>query len=212
MKRIHAHWTGGSYKANQLDKQHYHEIIEGDGKVVFGNHPIAANSSKSSRASGTYAAHTLNANTDAIGISVACMGGPGVTEKNFGKYPMTEVQFEKMCERIAHLCTVYDIPVTPKTVLSHAEVEPNLGIKQRGKWDFTVLPFKPELKGAKACGDYMRTRVLAYMSPKETQVIPVKPKPEPEVVQAKPTPVPQPQPKPEPPTFWEWLKSLFGVK
>src|SRR5690606_37547642 len=34
---------------------------------------------------------------------------------------------------------------------------------QRGKWDFTVLPFKPQLKGAPACGDYARARVRFYM-------------------------------------------------
>jgi hypothetical protein len=57
----------------------------------------------------------------------------------------------------------YKIPVTPRTVLSHAEVQPTLGIKQNGKWDFTELSFRPSLKGHKACGDYMRSRVSAYM-------------------------------------------------
>jgi hypothetical protein len=80
-----------------------------------------------------------------------------------GSQPMTEAQFEAMCRGIARLCMRYKIPVTARTVLSHAEVQPTLGIKQNGKWDFTELSFRPSIKGHKACGDFMRSRVSAYM-------------------------------------------------
>lgn len=209
MKRIITHWTGGSYKANSTDKRHYHVIFEGDGKEVFGDHQISDNSSKHGNLkAGKYAAHTRMCNTDSIGLSLACMGGKGVTERNFGKYPMTEKQFEAMCDRAAYYCEMYKIPITNKTVLSHAEVQPNLGITQRSKWDYTVLPFKPELKGAKACGDYMRTRVQHYLNDY------TKPKPIPQaykhepVVQNKPIP----KSKPKPMTTWQRIKSLFGAK
>jgi hypothetical protein len=60
---------------------------------------------------------------------------------------------------IAQLAHFYKIPVTNKTIPSHAEVQPNLGIQQAGKWDFTRLAFDPSVVGAKACGDKMRAEV-----------------------------------------------------
>lgn len=172
MKRIIMHWSAGAYKASSLDKKHYHKIVEGDGKIVNGDIPIENNSAayRKQNPKGAYAAHTLNCNTDSIGISMACMAG-AVEGKTNGKNPMTQAQFESMCKLAAELCKKYKIPVTNKTVLSHAEVQTNLGIKQRGKWDFTVIPFKPELKGAAACGNYARDLIKSYMAgPKATFV------------------------------------------
>lgn len=166
MKRIHAHWTGGSYTPSSLDKEHYHVIFDGSGKPHRGIHSIADNVVTSGKTSDHYAAHTLNANSGAIGVSVACMGGLDVRETPFnaGKFPMTEAQWDAMCIGIAQMALFYDIPVTDTTVLSHAEVHKNLGIAQRGKWDFTRLAFAPSVVGAKACGDKMRFDVLVKMA------------------------------------------------
>jgi len=197
MKRIIMHWTAGAHKANNTDLKHYHRVYEKDGKMVPGVHLISANTGK--LVSGKYAAHTLNCNTDSIGLSMACMFN--ATEKDFGTYPMTEAQFEAMCKDAAALCVEYGIKVTNKTVLSHAEVQPNLGITQKGKWDFTVLPFNG-MKGAKTCGDYARKRVQAYID--GAAKTPVK---QPDPVK----PEPKPEPKPEQ-SFWQWLLSIiFGV-
>lgn len=160
MKRIICHWSAGKYKASSIDRKHYHFIFESDGKEVAGNNPVSAN--RRIVRGKPYAAHTRYCNTGSIGLSVACMWN--ANERDFGDYPMTETQFEAMCAKAADLCREYDIDVTPRTVLSHAEVEGTLGKAQRGKWDFTRLPFKPSLKGAKKCGDYMRERVEAYMT------------------------------------------------
>lgn len=54
-------------------------------------------------------------------------------------------------------------PDYTKTLLSHAEVQANLGIKHRGKRDISGLPFDPSVKGAKACGDLMRSAVAALL-------------------------------------------------
>ena len=163
MKRIIVHWTAGRYKASSLDRQHYHFIFEDDGNEVPGIYSVEANRKPRK---GAYAAHTLNCNTGSIGLSMACM--LNATERDFGSCPMTEAQFEAMARKAAELAIQYGIRVTPQTVLSHAEVQGNLGIKQRGKWDFTVLPFRPGLKGATACGDYFRSRVISHMRQKET--------------------------------------------
>ncbi|NLS06279.1 N-acetylmuramoyl-L-alanine amidase [Rhizobium sp. P32RR-XVIII] len=131
-------------------------MVEGDGNVVRGDHTIADNVST---VNDDYAAHTLRANTGSIGVSMACMAGAVESPFNAGKFPMTETQWNRAIEVIAHLADFYHIPVTDKTILSHAEVQTNLGIQQRGKWDVARLPLDPKTVGAKACGNKMRERV-----------------------------------------------------
>ncbi|MEY9100475.1 N-acetyl-anhydromuramyl-L-alanine amidase AmpD [Sinorhizobium fredii] len=160
MSRIIAHWSAGAYRASELDKEHYHFIIEGTGSVVRGDHTVADNVSTGDD---DYAAHTRGCNTGSIGVSLACMAGAVENPFHSGKFPMTETQWHRAMDVIAHLASFYKIPVTPKTVLSHAEVQANLGIQQRGKWDFTRLPFAPTVIGAKACGDKMRAEVKARL-------------------------------------------------
>ncbi|WP_248311240.1 hypothetical protein [Bosea sp. UNC402CLCol] len=53
--------------------------------------------------------------------------------------------------------------MTPKTVLSHAEVQGTLKIAQRGKWDIARLAFDPPVGGAKACGDMFRAATSALI-------------------------------------------------
>lgn len=160
MTRIIAHWTAGGYRASTEDKAHYHFIIEGTGNVVRGDHTIADNVNTTDD---DYAGHTRKCNTGAIGVSLACMAGAVENPFNPGKYPMTEAQWARAMDVIAHLASFYKIQVTDKTILSHAEVQPNLGIKQAGKWDFSRLAFDPTVIGAKACGDKMRRDVKARM-------------------------------------------------
>jgi len=92
------------------------------------------------------------------------MGGAVEAPFSAGKYPMPHEQWDAMTSAVADLCRRYSITVTDKTVLSHAEVQNNLGIAQRGKWDFTRLAFDPTVVGAKACGDKMRAEVRAKLS------------------------------------------------
>jgi hypothetical protein len=72
---------------------------------------------------------------------------------------MTREQWEALPPVIADLCRRYDIPVTPRTVLSHAEAQGTLGIKQRQKWHVSRLAFDPIVVGAAACGSLMRAAV-----------------------------------------------------
>lgn len=150
------HHTGGGYKANASDREHYHFIYEGEGKEVRGNYSVGDNISTSDK---IYAAHTAWANTKAIGRSVACMVGadPSAGYPNFGSSaPMTREQFAAACLGIARGCIKYGTPVTRERVMTHAEVQPNLGIPQNGKWDITVLPWDPTVVGYRAVGDFMR--------------------------------------------------------
>lgn len=156
MKRIIAHWTAGSYTVSSVDRDHYHFIVSGAGEIVKGDHDVSDNVNT---ADNDYAAHTRGCNSGSIGISLACMAGARESPFDPGSFPMTQVQWNAMIRAISQLCVFYGIQVTPETVLSHAEVQGTLGIKQAGKWDFTRLAFDNSLKGAKACGDRMRMEV-----------------------------------------------------
>lgn len=160
LERIIFHWTAGANTASGLDKSHYHILIEGDGKLVRGGPSIAANGIGGS---GPRASHTLNCNTGSIGVSLCGMAGAVESPFNPGKSPITAVQWKTLADVLADLCRRYEIPVTPKTVLSHAEVQTNLDIKQRGKWDIARLAFDHSLVGAKSCGDAMRALVAARL-------------------------------------------------
>jgi hypothetical protein len=156
MQRIHIHWTAGGHNANATDKAHYHILIEGDGELVRADKSIKANErgSRMRRAS-----HTLNANTGAIGVSMCSMAGARERPFNAGRWPMTKAQWDIMVKVVADLAKRYRILVTPKTILTHAEVQPNLGIRQRNKWDITRLAFDASVRGFKAVGDKMRQEV-----------------------------------------------------
>lgn len=161
MQRIIVHWTAGTHLASSLDRAHYHLLIEADGRLVRGVPSIALNAKP---ASPGYAAHTLNCNTGSIGVSLCCMAGAFERPFASGLAPMTRTQWERLPHVLADLCRAYGIAVTPETVLSHAEVQGTLGIKQRGKWDISRLSFDPSVVGAKACGDQFRAATAALLA------------------------------------------------
>ena len=90
----------------------------------------------------------------------------GATESPFtsGKWPMTKAQWDAMVVLVADLANKYKIPVTPQTILSHAEVQGTLGITQRGKWDFTRLAFAPHVSGALNIGNKLRAEVAMKLA------------------------------------------------
>lgn len=156
MKRIIMHWTGGTYQVTDLDREHYHYIVAGDGTVVKGRYKPEANLSVKD---GRYAAHTLGCNTGSIGIACAGMAGGTEAYPELTKYPLGEHQILTMCYQVTELCKKYDIDVTSRTVLTHAEVESTLGIKQAGKWDISWLAYL-NFRSKEAIGDYLRKQVM----------------------------------------------------
>jgi hypothetical protein len=165
MKRIIWHWTAGTHKASKTDREHYHFIIEGDGTVVPGNKPPEANLSTKD---GDYAAHTKGCNTGAIGIAVAAMRGAVERPFSAGPSPITPAQMKALVDLTAKLSRQYGIPVTPETILSHAEVQDTLGIAQRGKWDITWLPGAAAPARARVIGAQLRGSVLIASKPVDT--------------------------------------------
>lgn len=131
------HWTAGHHKANATDRKAYHIAIEGDGTILrLHDHAKLL-------------AHTLNANTGAVGISLCAMALAEERPFKQGPSPITPKQISELARETARLCKQYDIPVSPWSTQSHAEVQPTLGIKQKNKWDITWVP------GMTAPGDPM---------------------------------------------------------
>ncbi|HEY0368743.1 MAG TPA: peptidoglycan-binding domain-containing protein, partial [Chthoniobacterales bacterium] len=164
MQRIICHWSEGNYRANDVDLKAYHILIEGDGTVRFGRFSIADNVDISD---GCYAAHTLHCNTGSIGVSCCSMVGCKESPFEPGPQPLNEKQWETLSSVAADLCEFYNIAVTPKTLLGHGEVQDNLGIRQRGKWDPLVLPWDPTTfdlsKTRRAVGDLLRAQITAKL-------------------------------------------------
>ncbi len=164
MSRIVFHWTAGNHHASALEKKHYHIIIEANGNLVKGNHSI-----KENERSGRGAGHTRNLNTKSIGVSMCCMFGSRQTPFNGGPYPMTREQYDTTAKVVADLCTFYKIPVTNKTVLGHGEVQRNLGVLQRGKWEI-VVPWNP--RNVYDTGDEFRELVTSYLTGAHPKPVP----------------------------------------
>jgi hypothetical protein len=191
MKRIIMHWTAGANTANGTDKRHYHFIIEigpsGTPRVVAGDHPPEANERIAKPNDGsTYAAHTRGTNTGAIGVAVAGMRGAKERPFSAGPSPMTEAQIDLLVQFVADLAKQYRIPVTPTTVLTHAEVQPTLGIQQRNKWDIMWLPGRSSTEDPIKIGNELRARISAVQNgrPSIGMIDPTKPMGAPTVVVA----------------------------
>ena len=185
MKRVILHWTGGAHKPNATDRAAYHILINGTGQVHHGDHPISANERIGD---GTpYAAHTRGCNTNSIGVALCAMHGAQERPWSAGRYPVTPEQVDALVATTARLCGEYGIPVTRETVLSHAEVERTLGIRQRAKIDIMWLPGMMTMGDPVVVGDRLRDLVRAKMQPV--------------------TPAAEP-----PPTPWsiEWVRKWFG--
>ena len=142
MARVVLHWTAGAHKASALDREHYHVLVEGDGTVVYGNHPIDANAKPARE---PRASHTRSLNTGSIGVSLCCMKDAVERPFSAGPFPMTVTQWQVAAEVVAELCSRYKIAVTPRSVIAHGEVQAVLGVPQLQKWDPLVLPFTPNV-------------------------------------------------------------------
>ena len=145
--RLALHWTGGGYRPSALDRKHYHVLIDGDGAVHFAHPPE------------TRLAHTRNANTGAVGIALCAMAGAVERPFHEGSAPIRPEQLAALARVARHLCGQFNIPVTRWSVLSHAEVQPTLGVKQAGKWDIAWLPGMREPGDPVTVGDTLRAMI-----------------------------------------------------
>ena len=160
MNRLVWHHTGGAYQPGALDRRAYHRLVAGEGRVVNGQHAIEANSPGRKLTAGTYAAHTRNLNSGAIGLSVCAMAGAQWADPRGTPAFPKPAQIDALIAETAALCRKYGINPSRKHTLSHAEVEITLGIKQAGKWDFDYPILKTATRDPVAIGDELRAEVL----------------------------------------------------
>lgn len=137
LHRIHWHWTAGAYGPIRMELRAYNAVIDSDGNIYDG---LFRPEAQARYQIGKAASHTLNANTGAIGIAVDAMAGAKQNPFEWGTAPITHSQIEALVDQSAAWGAAYDIPVSKYSMLTHAEVQPTLGIRQRWKWDITVLP------------------------------------------------------------------------
>ena len=142
--RLHWHWTGGGNKANATDKAHYHAVFEGDGTEVLCHDW------------GVVLAHTKNANSGAIGLSLCGMVKAVERPFSAGPEPITQAAVDALIDRSARLCVAFDIPPSRWSTLTHAEIQPTLGIAQRQKWDVNFLPAVTAPTDPITAGDKLR--------------------------------------------------------
>lgn len=165
MNRITIHHTGGTHTANATDLRAYHRLVQGDGSVVGGTHPIATSAPGRELVAGGYAAHTRALNSGNIGVAACALAG-GVWSNPFASrwYP-TGAQLAALVVEVARLARAYGIGVDRRTVLTHAEVELTLGVRQAGKWDFDFDPWNSITdRDPIAIGDAMRARIRDALS------------------------------------------------
>lgn len=160
LHRIHWHWTASGYKVTYDVARHYNDVFDEKGNQYDGGarpeHQAAYSVARKIGVS-----HTLNANTGAIGLAVAAMrGAEGWPSLMWGDSPLTWPGIDAMLVQTAEYCKEFDIPVSRWSTLSHAEIEPTLGITQRAKWDFRVLPGYPSVMDAQEVGDILRQRLV----------------------------------------------------
>ena len=161
MKRIVMHWTAGADGVIDLEADAYHFIVSRDGSVTQGKDKVEDNIPP--LVSGQYAAHTWKLNSYSIGVALDAMAGATEAPFSWGRYPITEDQVEALCRLVASLSVKYGVPITPETVLTHAEVQPTLGITQKWKWDITVLPGMNKPGDPVDIGNILRKKIKGYL-------------------------------------------------
>ena len=162
--KVFLHWAGSKYSgANEA----YHATIQGDGSV-----------SKTRDYNQVGGGHTHLRNTQGIGISLAAMYN--ATDKNFGAYPVKQIQYDGMAKLVADIATSRgwspsDINV--RNVMTHAEAasgkdgqlpdNDNYGPRPWGgdgsRWDLWKL-YQNDTEGTG--GDKIRTMIKNKMNDK----------------------------------------------
>ena len=125
----------------------YHSLIPADEPSV---HPVGPANRRS---------YTLNANGGAVGVLICAMTGAVERPFNPGRATITPAQVSGLVRETARLCRLYDIPVSPWSTLSRAEILPTLGIVQRWKWDINRLPGMDQPGDPIAVGNRFREMV-----------------------------------------------------
>lgn len=157
IKRIILHWTAGGSSLTKDEKDHYNFLTDTKGILVEGAFaPEDQTPANIAKGTNFYAAHTLNCNSYSLGHAIDAMADAQERPFKPGSNPITQVQLDGFVRNNAYLSFKYGVPITRQTILSHAEVQPTLGIKQKGKWDICWLPGMDKPGDPVEVGDRLR--------------------------------------------------------
>lgn len=153
------HWTAGAKGLIALERKAYNFLHDTSGNTYDGDSTIASQVMYDWRR-GIGASHTKNMNSGWIGQSVDAMAGAKQTNPiTWGSNPITWAGIDAMLEKTAELSEDYGFPISKWTTVSHAEVQPTLGIAQRWKWDYVVLPGDTVSRDPVEVGNILRERL-----------------------------------------------------
>jgi hypothetical protein len=162
-RRIILHWTGGPHRANSVDRKAYHYVVEHDGNVVQGVHPVAHN--MRTLTDDHYAHHTGGFNSFSVGVSFAGMMD-SVSAARPGPAPLKPGQVMAGLRFVAECCDAWSLdPRDPDKVFHHREAWELHRVKGKvnhQKMDITFLPFMPEL-GFSDTGPWLRGKIAEMM-------------------------------------------------
>lgn len=162
-RRIILHWTGGGARANSVDRKAYHYVVEHDGNVVQGTHPVAQNMRRLT--DDDYAHHTGGFNSFSVGVSFAGMKD-SVSLAKPGPVPLKPGQVMAGLRFVAECCDAWNLnPLDPDHVFHHREAWELHGVKgtqNHVKKDITFLPFLPEL-GFSETGPWLRRKIAELL-------------------------------------------------
>jgi len=153
------HWTAGASGIIDLERDSYNWLFDTEGRIYKGLHTVTDQVNYDWRKD-IGASHTKSMNTGWLGLSLDAMAGAKESPLEWGFNPITWKGIDAMLDHTMDLCESYDIPISPWTTLSHAEVQQTLGITQRFKWDYKVLHGYTHAKDARLVGDELRERMM----------------------------------------------------
>ncbi len=163
MNRITLHHTAGVHRPGIEDLDAYHYVIDAAGKVHPGRWPISANAGRLT--TGRYAAHTANLNTGNIGVAVAAMHDADWANPRAARWFPQTPQVDALVAHVAELADRHGIRADRRTILTHAEVQITLGVRQRNKWDFDYDPYGlMDTRDPVRVGDMLRGLIGAAMN------------------------------------------------
>lgn len=158
IKHLYLHWTAGYYGQAYSD---YHINIDKDGEIYLTCNELYQPKS-----------HTFMRNSDGIGIALCCGAGANFSGKlpqgiDFGDYPPTPQQIEKLAQVIAILADALELPITFSAVATHAEVAivdgyGPLSDDEHKRWDLWFLPGTPGNGDFRLGGVTLRKKALWY--------------------------------------------------
>jgi hypothetical protein len=154
------HWTAGAKGIIQLERKSYNALADAEANVYDG---LFRPEAQATYAVGRAASHSLNANSHRASVAMDCMAGARERPLRMGSAPMTDGHIDGMLSETAVWMKQFGILKSKFTTLSHAEIQGTLGIRQRNKWDITVLPGMTEVKSATWVGDHLRERLDDYL-------------------------------------------------